>query len=67
MYGFYAETGSGNGYIVGSLAIDGSGDVWTNDFMTTSNNNLTEFIGVAAPVVTPLVVALKNNTLGTRP
>jgi streptogramin lyase len=46
------------------IAIDQSGNVWVaND----GNNSLLEFIGAAAPVVTPLSVALKNNELGVRP
>jgi hypothetical protein len=32
-----------------------------------SNNTVTELIGAAAPVVTPLAVGAKNNTLGTKP
>jgi hypothetical protein len=34
------------------LAIDASGNIWVTNF---GNNTLTEFIGVAAPVKTPLV------------
>lgn len=38
-----------------SLAIDGSGNVWT----TNSNlNTVTEFVGAASPVVTPIVANL---------
>jgi hypothetical protein len=70
-----------SGYVGGgllgpiSVAIDGSGDVWV------ANNSgckayfcsdpwvgsITEFIGTAVPVVTPLAAGVKNNTLGTRP
>ena len=39
----------------GKIAIDGSGDVWTSD---DNNNTLIEFIGAAAPVVTPVVANL---------
>jgi len=48
------------GYLAGlnislSLAIDGSGNVWT----TNSNlNTVTEFVGAASPVVTPIVANL---------
>jgi len=45
-------------------AIDGSGDVWVTN---QSGNSVTELIGAAVPVVTPLVVGVGNNTLGTRP
>jgi hypothetical protein len=44
------------------LQIDGSGNVWLS-----SGNNLTELVGAAAPVVTPLINAVTNNTLATRP
>ena len=51
---------SATGYQAGlnlslSLAIDGSGNVWT----TNSNlNTVTEFVGAASPVVTPIVANL---------
>ena len=48
------------------IAIDASGNVWV-----VNNGNfpgtLTELVGAAAPVVVPIVTAVKNNTLGTRP
>jgi len=34
------------------LAIDAAGNVWTTSFAT---NTLTEFVGLAAPVKTPLL------------
>ncbi|HEY5328598.1 MAG TPA: PKD domain-containing protein [Acidobacteriaceae bacterium] len=46
------------------LAIDGSGDVWSTNF---ANGTVTEVIGAAAPVVTPLAAGVKHSTLGTRP
>jgi streptogramin lyase len=49
------------------LAIDPSGNLWVTDYNNGSGNSLTEFIGVAAPVVTPLSVALKNGQVATRP
>jgi hypothetical protein len=55
---------SGNMQHPGAIAIDGSGNAWIANYYTTS---ITEMIGVAAPVVTPLSVGVKNNTLGTRP
>ena len=48
-----------------AVAIDGSGNVWlagTNDFAA-----VTEFVGLAVPVVTPIAAGALNNTLGTRP
>jgi streptogramin lyase len=38
-----------------SLAIDGSGNVWTTN---TNLNTVTEFVGAASPVVTPIVANL---------
>ena len=48
------------------VAVDGSGNVWVSN-NGSSSNSITEIVGAAAPVVTPLSVAVKNNTLGTRP
>ena len=54
-----------------SAAIDGSGNLWVlnNDTngVATPGNVLVEFIGIAAPVVTPTSVALANGQLGARP
>jgi len=46
------------------IALDGSGDAWAANYAT---NTVTELIGIAAPVVTPLAAGAKNHTLGTRP
>jgi hypothetical protein len=54
----YVPTGST------AIAIDGSGNVWTEN---AAGNSLTELIGVATPVVTPFSVGVKNGTLGQRP
>jgi hypothetical protein len=48
----------------GGMAIDGSGDVWISNSL---GNNITEIIGSAVPVVTPLSVGVKTNSLGARP
>jgi hypothetical protein len=45
-------------------AIDGSGNVWVNN---RNNGTLTELLGLAAPVVTPIAVASQYNALGVRP
>jgi hypothetical protein len=45
------------------VAVDGSGNVWT----VMSGSYVIEAVGAATPVVTPLSVGVKNNTLGTRP
>jgi hypothetical protein len=49
----------------GSIAIDGSGDVWIA--CGTYYGGLIELIGAATPVVTPIAVGTKTNTLGARP
>ena len=43
------------------VAIDGSGNVW----LTNLGGNVNELVGAAVPVVTPLALGVKNNTLGT--
>lgn len=48
----------------GDIVVDGSGNVWVSN---AGGNSLTELVGAGAPVVTPLVTALTNNMLGTRP
>jgi sugar lactone lactonase YvrE len=45
-----------------TIAIDGSGNVWTK-----SGTVVSEMVGAATPVVTPLSAGVANNTLGTRP
>ena len=60
---------------VKSIAVDASGNVWTNyvacsySFLygTSCSASYQEVVGTAAPVVTPLALGVKNNTLGTRP
>jgi streptogramin lyase len=55
----------------GGIAIDESGDVWTNyyyaNFPFSPIWYVEELVGAAAPVVTPLALGVKNNTLGARP
>lgn len=74
-----SEFNSGGGALSGSngfkaglngpnqLAIDPSGNVWVTDYNNGSGNSLTEFVGAAAPVVTPVVTAVSNSQLGQRP
>jgi hypothetical protein len=50
------------GYGAGPMAIDGSGDVWV-----AGTGSVTEIIGAATPVVTPLATAVANSKLGIRP
>jgi hypothetical protein len=52
-------------------AIDGSGNLWVLNTDTgtpaSPGNVLVEFIGIAAPVVTPTSTALLNGQVGVRP
>jgi len=48
-----------------SIAVDGSGNVWV--LIQTNSSTVTEFVGVATPVVTPLSLGVQNNTLGKKP
>jgi hypothetical protein len=69
--------GGGVAQFPNSIVIDGSGDVWVaNDTLAVSpvrgvpsvyTWRITELIGVAAPVVTPLAAAVKSNAQGSRP
>ena len=48
-----------------SIAVDGSGNVWV---LTQSNSStVTEFVGVATPVVTPLALGVHTKSLGKKP
>ena len=46
------------------VSIDSSGNVWSSNANGTGFNHI---VGVAAPVVTPLSVALKNGAIATKP
>ena len=52
-------------------AIDGSGNLWVLNIDTfgpsTPSNELVEYIGIGAPVITPASTALANGLLGVRP
>ena len=67
-----------NGYAVVSfadLAPDSSGNLWVIQQLYTGDYShqmpytfyAKEFIGISAPVVTPLSAGVKNHTLGSRP
>jgi hypothetical protein len=47
-----------------AVAIDGSGNVWVTN---AGDSSLTEFVGAAAPVVTPLAAATRNVNQGGKP
>jgi hypothetical protein len=54
--------GTGIGSSNSAIGVDGSGDVWV-----LASGSVTELIGVAAPVVTPLSLGVQNKTLGKKP
>ena len=45
------------------VAIDGSGNVW----VLLANNTVTEYVGLATPVVAPVALGVKNKKLGAKP
>jgi hypothetical protein len=61
----------------GNIVVDGSGNVWVSSAIlipstqrgvpATYTYTITELIGVAAPVVTPIAAGVKLNMLGARP
>jgi streptogramin lyase len=59
----YVNVGMSSPY---ALAVDGSGNVWVAA-SANAMGPLTEFVGVAAPVVTPLSAGSTYVELGTRP
>jgi streptogramin lyase len=48
-----------------AIAVDPSGNVWVSN--NGNSSFITELIGAATPVVTPVATGVKNNTLGARP
>lgn len=56
--------GVGNLSSPSAIAIDNAGNVWVTN---AGNNSLTEFLGAADPVVTPLSSAAGAGTLGVKP
>jgi hypothetical protein len=64
--GNYKFSGSTSSLTGGGLnvAVDPSGNLWMTDYF---NSNLVEVVGIAAPSVTPLSLAAKNGTIGTKP
>ena len=50
------------------IGIDPSGNVWVaNNTLNTNAYSIFEIVGAAAPAVTPLALALKNNAFGVKP
>jgi len=65
--GGYIKAGFGEAL---DMEVDPSGDLWVlNAFNADGTNGIsvTEVIGAAVPVVTPLSIAVKNSKLGTKP
>jgi hypothetical protein len=54
---------SGDRSAVEGIAVDGSGNVWA----TSDSSSVSEIVGAAVPVVTPIAVGVTTNMLGTRP
>jgi hypothetical protein len=69
--GYAAGSRANAGPLVGPSgpAIDGSGNIWiaNNTGAPNALSIIDEFIGLAAPVVTPTAVAVQMNALGSRP
>jgi hypothetical protein len=45
------------------VAVDGSGNIW----VLLANNTVTEYVGAAIPVVTPLALGVQTKKLGAKP
>jgi hypothetical protein len=45
------------------VAVDGSGNVW----VLLADNTVTEYVGLATPVVTPIAAGVKNKKLAAKP
>ena len=56
----YLGTGVGGTDV--SISVDNSGNLWV-----LGSGSVTEFVGVAAPVVTPFSLGVQNKTLGRKP
>ncbi len=52
-----------------AVAIDSSGNVWVANIVggTASAGSITELVGAATPVATPLAAGVKNGKLGAKP
>ena len=68
--GVVAPTGLKGGQLAGpsGIAVDGSGDVWAVNITNGSTTTVSELIGAAVPVVTPIAAGLvAPYTPGSRP
>jgi len=58
------------GQNITGTAVDGSGNIWLLNGqadVNTSTQQIVEFVGLAAPAVTPKVLAVQSNSLGQLP
>jgi hypothetical protein len=63
LHGYMGGSDTSPGYLIGGpVAVDSSGNVWGLGAL-----GVTEVIGIASPVVTPLATGVANKTLGARP
>ncbi|HKF47819.1 MAG TPA: hypothetical protein VKB38_10715 [Terracidiphilus sp.] len=60
-YAGYQSASLGNGPV--HLAIDRAGNVW----VLLAGGSMTEYVGIATPVVTPISLGVKNGKLGAKP
>ena len=49
------------------MAIDPSGNVWTSSTASTTNTIITEIVGAAVPVITPISAQIAGGTFATKP
>jgi hypothetical protein len=65
------QTGYGSAFLTNplKLAVDGAGNVWVANVGTSvaGSGTITQFVGAAQPVVTPLSLAVKTATIGRKP
>jgi hypothetical protein len=66
------STGYGTARGAAGIALDGSGNLWATGTTGALEDgftslNIFEFIGISAPVVTPIATGVKNNTIASRP
>jgi hypothetical protein len=50
-----------------ALAIDASGNVWVGNSVPVAGASITEFIGLASPANMPLVLGIRDASVGRRP